>query len=95
MSTFGDIAGLSLDFDNRRVRTAKNVACVHIDTKEGLLARNMKAVLRACSPDDMPIVGALKGHPNVYLNSAHGGRNCAFSIGSSKLVTELMVDGKV
>jgi len=95
MSTFGDIAGLSLDFDNRRVRTAKNVACVSIDTNEGLMAQNMKAVLRACSPDDMPVVGALKSNPNIYVNSGHGGRNCALSIGSSKLVSELLSDGKL
>ena len=38
ISAFGDIAGLNTDLDNRRVRTAKNVTCVTIDTSEGLMA---------------------------------------------------------
>ena len=60
MTAFGDITGLNLNMDQRRVRTAKNTVCITMETKEGLLARNMRAVLRACSPDDMPVIGALK-----------------------------------
>ena len=66
-----------------------------METKEGLLAKNINAVLRACSPDDLPVIGALKRHPNVYVNSGHGVRNCAFSIGSSKLLAELLATGKI
>lgn len=94
ISAFGDMAGLNLDLDQRRVRTAKNTVCITMETKEGLLAKDIKAVLHACSPDDLPVVGALKRHPNVYVNSGHGGRNCAFSIGSSKLLAELLASGK-
>ena len=90
MTAFGDIAGLSLDQDQRRVRTAKNTVCITLDKKEGLLSKNIQAVLRACSPDDLPVIGALKTHPNIYINGGHGPRNAAFSIGSSKLVAELL-----
>ena len=90
MSLFGDLAGLNLDLDNRRARMAKNTFCINIDTAEGLLAQNIKAVLRACSPDDLPIVGALKLNPNVYVNSGHGGRNAALSIASSKILAQLL-----
>lgn len=90
MSLFGDLAGLNLDLDNRRARMAKNSVCINIDTKEGLVAQNIKAVLRACSPDDLPVVGPLKLNPNVYVNSGHGGRTCALSIASSKIVAQLL-----
>ena len=94
MSAFGDIAGRSLDIDQRRVRMAKNTVCTTMETKEGLMAQNMRAVLRACSPDDLPVIGALKRHPNIYVNSGHGVRNAAFSIGSSKLLAEVLATGK-
>jgi len=94
ISTFADIAGLDLDLDHRRVRNAKNIVCLTMGKEEGLRARNIEAVMRACSPDDLPVIGALKRHPNVYVNSGHGGRNCAFSIGSSKLLSELLATGK-
>ena len=90
MTAFGDIAGLSFDLDQRRVRTAKNTVCITLDKKEGLLSKNIQAVLRACSPDDLPVIGPLKTHPNIYINSGHGPRNAAFSIGSSKLVADLL-----
>ena len=41
MSAFGDIAGLNSDLDGRRARWAKNTACLTLDTKEGLMARNV------------------------------------------------------
>ena len=52
-------------------------------------------MLRACSPDDLPVIGALKTNPNIYINSGHGPRNAAYSIGSSKLVAELLTEGKI
>ena len=95
MSLFGDIAGFNLYYDNRRVRQAKNEVCITLDTKEGLQVEDVKAVLRMCSPDDLPVIGALKTHPNIYVNSGHGGRNCALSIGSSKVASELLENGKI
>lgn len=95
MSLFGDMAGFNLDLDNRRARMAKNEVCITLDTKDGLLAEDIRAVLRMCSPDDLPVIGALKTHPNLYVNSGHGGRNCALSIGSSRLVSELLTSGKM
>ena len=69
---------------------AKNTTCVTIDKEAGLTAQDFKAVLRTCSPDDMPVVGSLKRYPNLYVNSGHGGRNCSLSIACSKLVAEMM-----
>lgn len=94
MSLFGDLAGHNLDLDNRRVRQAKNEVCITFDTKECLGTKHFKAVLRACSPDDLPIIGALKTHPNLFVNIGHGGRSSALSIGSSRLVSELLTSGK-
>ena len=94
MSLFGDLAGASLDCDNRRLRMARNTVCISLNKEEGLMAQNIKAVLRACSPDDLPVIGPLKTHPNLYLNSGHGGRGSALSLASSKLVAELLQDGK-
>lgn len=88
MTAFGDIAGLNTDLDGRRARWAKNLACLTIDLNEGLRAKNIKGILRTCSPDDIPVVGALKRNPNLYVNSGHGGRTCALSLACSKIVAE-------
>ena len=95
MSLFGDLAGFNMYLDNRRVRQAKNEVCINLDKKEGLTIQDVKAVLRMCSPDDLPVIGALKSNPNLYVNTGHGGRNCAVSIGSSKIVTELLATGQI
>ena len=92
MSAFGDIAGLNSDLDGRRARWAKNTACLTIDKEEGLMARNIQGVLRTCSPDDLPVVGALKRYPNLYVNTGHGGRTCAVSLACSKIVSEQVKD---
>ena len=93
MTAFGDIAGLNTDLDGRRARWAKNLACLTIDLNEGLRAKNIKGILRTCSPDDLPVVGALKRNPNLYVNSGHGGRTCALSLACSKIVADQLHGG--
>ena len=55
---------------------------------------NLSACLRPTPPDDVPIVGNLKFYPNVYLNAGHAGRGTTLGLGTSKLVSELIMDGK-
>jgi len=55
---------------------------------------NLSTCLRPTPPDDIPIVGSLKWFPNVYLNAGHAGRGTTLGLATSKLVTELMMDGK-
>ena len=43
--------------------------------------------MRTQSPDDLPVIGALKHYPNVIINSGHGERNAAVSIASAKMLS--------
>ena len=51
--------------------------------------------MRPTTPDDMPIIGNLKFYPNVYVNGGHSGRGTTYGIATSKIVTEMIMDGKV
>ncbi len=65
-----------------------------MDSKEMHNYINLSTCLRPTPPDDIPIVGSLKFFPNVYLNAGHAGRGTTLGLGTSKLVAELMMDGK-
>ena len=56
---------------------------------------NLSTCLRPCPPDDLPIVGPLKFYPNVFLNAGHAGRGTTLGLATSKLVSELLAEGKV
>ena len=84
---FGDYQGSVPTIDQRRARQFRNTAIIHIDKKEGLKSKDVKVAMRTQSPDDIPVIGALKHYPNVYVNSGHGERNVALSIASAKLLT--------
>lgn len=95
VSAYGDIAGLGEEFDQRRVRNLISLACKTFDNKEALTKENLRTYFRTCSPDDLPLLGALKHNPNIFINSGHGGRNAAISIASSKLISEIMQTGDI
>lgn len=49
--------------------------------------------LLAVSPDDRPLVGALRHHPNIFLNVGHGQRANGLAFVSGRAVAE-MLDGQ-
>lgn len=55
---------------------------------------NLKTCLRPCTPDDMPILGALRKYPDIFVNSGLGGK-AANSFANGKLTAELVVHGEV
>ena len=59
-------------YDERRVRNFKNFFCTSFDKKEVLNYTDLSINLLAVSPDDRPLVGALRHHPNIFLNVGHG-----------------------
>ena len=65
-----------------------------MDKNEAHSYVNLSTCLRPTPPDDVPIVGPLKFYPNVYLNAGHAGRGTTLGLGTSKLVSELLMEGK-
>lgn len=94
VAAFGDISGQDKSFDPRRVRYLKNLVADLMDSKEVHNYINLSTCLRPTPPDDIPIVGNLKFYPNVYLNAGHAGRGTTLGLGTSKLVAELLMEGK-
>jgi len=45
---------------------------------------------RPMSPDDVPIIGKVKGFENLYLNTGQGSKGLTLSLGSARLLSEIM-----
>lgn len=72
IQSFGDISGQNIWFDQRRVRIFKNNMCLSFDKKEALSYEKLGINMLSVTPDDMPMVGPLRLHPNIFLNIGHG-----------------------
>ena len=48
--------------------------CIVLDEKEALKYDNLRINMLSVSPDDHPVVGNLKHHPNVFVNIGYGQR---------------------
>lgn len=94
IAAFGDLSGQDKSFDPRRVRYLKNLVADLMDKNEAHSYQNLSTCLRPCSPDDIPLIGSLKFYPNVFLNAGHAGRGTTFGLSTSKLVSELLMEGK-
>lgn len=69
---FADVTGQGQLFDERRVRNFKNYFCTSFDKKEVLNYSDLTINLLSVTPDDRPLVGNLRHHPNLFLNTGHG-----------------------
>ena len=94
VAAFGDVAGQDKSFDPRRVRYLKNMVADLMDPSEAHSYVNLNTCLRPTPPDDVPIIGPLKLYPNVFLNAGHAGRGTTLGLGTSKLLAELLMEGK-
>ena len=48
--------------------------------------------LRPCTPDGLPIIDAVPGHPNIYLSAGHGMLGYTLGPVSGQLLAELIVE---
>ena len=94
VAAFGDLSGQDKSPDPRRVLHLKTLVTELMDKSEVYNCVNLNTCLRPTPPDDIPIVGQLKSYPNVYLNAGHAGRGTTLGLATSKLVSELLMDGK-
>ena len=88
------MTGQAMQFDERRVRNFKNYFCTTFDKKEVLNNSDLTINLLSVSPDDCPLVGNLRHHPNVFVNTGHGQRSTGLAFVSGKAIAD-MIDGQV
>jgi D-amino-acid dehydrogenase len=94
IAAFGDLSGIDKSFDPRRVRYLKNIVAERLTLEEAHRYENLNTCLRPCPPDDLPIFGSLRFYPNIFLNAGHSGRGTTLGLGTSKVLTELIMEGK-
>jgi D-amino-acid dehydrogenase len=65
-----------------------------MDKNEAHSYVNLSTCLRPVPPDDVPVFGPLKFYPNVFLNAGHSGRGTTLGLATSKIVADLINEGK-
>ena len=85
------MCGKSSSIDERRVRNFKNNLCLTFDKQEALSNKNLSVNMLSITPDDRPIVGSLKQHPNVFVNVGHGQRSTALAFVCGKTLADVMM----
>ena len=78
--------------DDKRIKylhkvIRKDFGLTDADLKEKM--KLLRSCLRPISPDEVPIIGPLRYHPNVILNVAYGAKGAQAFCGS-KIVEELI-----
>lgn len=68
----GDLVGYDTSYDKKRIRNTLNRVAKTLDVSDVMKHQNLSANLVGISPDDLPVVGHLKHHPNVFVNAGHG-----------------------
>ena len=94
IAAFGDVAGHDMRFDEKRVNHLKNVVSYYLDPEELSTITSLKFCFRPTTPDDLPVIGAMKFYPNVILNSGHAGRGTTIGIVTGKITEELINKGE-
>ncbi len=90
VSGFGDIAGLDTKLDDGRIEYLKRLAAEMYGPELIRGAYNEWCGLRPCMPDDKPVIGPLKRHSNLIINTGHGGRGLTQGIATSKIAAQLV-----
>ena len=80
----GDLVGYDTSYDKKRIRNCLNRVAKTLDVTTVMKHQNLSANLVGISPDDLPVLGPLKHHPNVYLNAGHGIRASSLAFVTSK-----------
>jgi len=88
ISGIADIGKVN-EFDSKRLDTLVKAAKKYIpdiDANEGVSWTQV----RPFTPDDVPIIGNLPGHENIYINTGHGSKGLTLCIGSGKILKDII-----
>ena len=91
---FADVTGQGQLYDERRVRNFKNYFCTSFDKKEVLSHSNLAINQLSVTPDDCPLVGNLRHHPNIFVNAGHGQRSTGLAFVSAKAIADMIEGGQ-
>ena len=92
----GTLELVNQDFSitQRRVKAIEKGAREFLTLPEKLEIQELWAGLRPCSPDGVPLIGAVKGMENLYLACGHQMLGLQSGFGTGKLVADLILQGK-
>ena len=94
VSGFGDVAGMDKSVDPKRKEYIIKSIAELFNPEASLAQVNFHSCIRPTPPDDVPILGSLRNYPNVFLNTGHSGRGTTMSLGTSKIVAEMILKGE-
>jgi len=87
---FGDFQGLKgpVHQERRNLQIAKMKKIFPNFKESDIMSENN--CFRAMSPDDMPLIGQLKGHPGVFINTGQGGKGLTNGLGCGDLLAKII-----
>lgn len=89
-----EFSGLDHEIRERRLRQLTRGARPYLRELADGPASSEWCGLRPCTPDGLPIVGALPGHRGVYAATGHAMLGLTFGPITGELLAELIVDGR-
>lgn len=89
-----EFSGIDHEIRERRLRQLTRGARPYLQNLEDAPATSEWCGLRPCTPDGLPVVGALPGHHGVYAATGHAMLGLTFGPITGELLAELIVDGR-
>jgi D-amino-acid dehydrogenase len=89
-----EFSGINHEMRERRLRQLTRGARPYLKDLEGAPITSEWCGLRPCTPDGLPVVGALPGLGGVYAATGHAMLGLTFGPITGELLAELIVDGR-
>jgi D-amino-acid dehydrogenase len=88
-----ELAGADASLQPRRVDALRQAARRYLDAWEPVDPASEWAGLRPMSPDGLPIIGEIPGHPGAFLATGHGMVGVTLAPATAALLAPLVLDG--
>lgn len=89
-----EMAGMGLKINQRRVEAIKKAIPAYLTNYDPTVAD--KAIpwagLRPCSPDGLPLIGAVKTLPNLFVATGHAMIGVTTATGTGKIIADLIAN---
>jgi D-amino-acid dehydrogenase len=87
-----EMGGMDLSINNRRVSAIMRAARDYLRQEETMETIDVRAGLRPCTPDGLPVIDRVPGYKNLIMATGHGMLGITLAPVTGKLVSQLICD---
>jgi D-amino-acid dehydrogenase len=85
-----ELGGMDFSINNRRVNAIMGAAKDYLKQVETMEAIEVRAGLRPCTPDGLPIIDTVPGYKNLIIATGHGMLGITLAPVTGKLISQLV-----